>query len=115
MRWYSLSVSVWIGATVMRVAGVHAHRVDVFDRADDDDVVVLVAHHLQLEFLPADDRLLDQHFVHRRGIEPALNDRLEFFDVVGDAAAGPAEGERRTDDQGQADDRRALCALRPSL
>ena len=36
------------------VAGVHAHRVDVLDRADDHDVVVAVAHHLELELAPAD-------------------------------------------------------------
>ena len=38
-----------------RVAGVHPHRVEVLDAADDDDVVRLVAHHLQLELLPAQD------------------------------------------------------------
>ena len=37
-----------------RIAGVHAHRVEVLDRADDDDVVVGVAHHLHFELLPAD-------------------------------------------------------------
>ena len=42
------------------VAGVHAHRIDVLDRADDDEVVGDVAHHLELEFLPADHRLLDR-------------------------------------------------------
>jgi hypothetical protein len=35
-----------------RVAGVHAHRVEVFDRADDDAVIGPVAHHLHLEFFP---------------------------------------------------------------
>ena len=103
IRWYSLSVSVWIGATVMRVAGVHAHRVDVLDRADDDDVVVLVAHHLHLVLLPPDDRLLDEHLGHRRGVEAALDDLLELLDVVGDAAARAAERERGADDQRQAD------------
>ena len=39
-----------------RVAGVHAHRIEVLDRADDDAVVALVAHHLHLEFLPAEHR-----------------------------------------------------------
>ena len=38
-------------------------------RADDDDVVGLVAHHLQLEFLPADDRFLDEHFADGAEIE----------------------------------------------
>ena len=37
-----------------RVAGVHAHRVEVLDRADDDAVVLAVAHHLHLELFPAD-------------------------------------------------------------
>src|SRR5690606_13478190 len=36
-----------------RVAGVDADRIEVLDGADDHGVVVLVAHHLQLVFLPA--------------------------------------------------------------
>ena len=36
-----------------RVAGVDAHRVEVLDRADDHDVVGAVAHHFQLELVPA--------------------------------------------------------------
>ena len=43
-----------------RVAGVDAHRVEVLDRADDDDVVGVVAHHLELVLLPAEDRLLEE-------------------------------------------------------
>ena len=31
----------------------HAHRVEVLDRADDHDVVAAVAHHLELELVPA--------------------------------------------------------------
>ena len=34
--WYSLSDSVWHGATTMRVARVHAHRVEVLHVADGD-------------------------------------------------------------------------------
>ena len=44
-----------------RVAGVHAHRVEVLDRADDHHVVLGVAHDLELVLLPADDRLLEEH------------------------------------------------------
>ena len=47
------------------IAGVHAHRVEVLDGADDDAVVGEVAHHLELEFLPAERALFDQDFVHR--------------------------------------------------
>ena len=68
-------MSVCAGATVTRVAGVDAHRVDVLDRADDDDVVVAVAHHLELELAPAEHRLLDQHLVDRARRE-ALGDDL---------------------------------------
>ena len=39
------------------VAGVDAHGIDVLDGADDDHVVLEVAHDLQLELLPADDAL----------------------------------------------------------
>src|SRR5918997_861350 len=42
------------------VTRVHAHRVDVLDRADDHDVVRAVAHHLELELAPAEHRLVDQ-------------------------------------------------------
>ena len=36
-----------------RIAGMHAHRIEILDRADDDAVVGPIAHHLHLEFLPA--------------------------------------------------------------
>ena len=48
-----------------RIAGVHAHRIEVLDRADDHDVVVVVAHDLELELLPPEHALLDQHLVRR--------------------------------------------------
>jgi hypothetical protein len=77
-----------------RIAGMHAHRIDVLDRADDDAVVRLVAHDLHLVFLPAEQRFLDQNLGGRRGVEAALATiSLELFLVVGDAAAGAAHGE----------------------
>ncbi len=57
-----------------RVARVHAHRIEVLDRADDDAVVVAVAHHLHLVLFPADHRLFEQHFARRRGVEAARHD-----------------------------------------
>ena len=44
---------------------VDAHGVQVFDGADDDHIVGHVPHHLQLELLPPDQALLDQH-LHAR-------------------------------------------------
>ena len=86
-----------------RIAGMHAHRIDVLDRADDDAIVGLVADHLHLVLLPAEHRFLDQHFGGRRGVEAALDDLDELLVVVGDAAAGAAERERRPDDRRQPD------------
>ena len=43
-----------------RVARVNAHRIEILDRAHDDDVVVSVPHDLELELVPADQRLLDE-------------------------------------------------------
>ena len=81
----------------------HAHWVDVLDRANDDAVIFFVAHHLHLVLFPAKYGLFDQHFVGRRGVDAAFDDVDELGLVVGDAAAGAAHREGRTDDGGQAD------------
>src|SRR5713101_6728431 len=60
------------------IARVHAHRVEVLDRADDDDVVLGVAHHLELELLPAGDRLLDEDLVGGRRLQPPGDLRTEL-------------------------------------
>ena len=83
------------------VAGMHAHRIDIFDRADDDAIVLAVAHHLHLELLPAEERFLDQDFGGGRGDQAAADDMLELLAVIRDAAAGAAEREGRADDRGQ--------------
>ncbi len=85
------------------VAGMHAHRIEVLDRADDDAVVLAVAHHLHLELFPAEQGLLDQHLGGRRQVEAAVDDLLELLDVVGHAAAGAAHGEAGADDHRIAD------------
>ena len=85
------------------VAGVHAHRIDVLDRADDDEVVGAVAHDLELEFFPADDRLFEQDLVDRAEVESAAGELAELLDVVGDAGADAAERERRPDDARKAE------------
>ena len=76
----------------------HAHGVEVFNGADDDDVVRQVAHHLQLEFLPAQHAFLDQAFMHRRKVESASQNLHQLFAVVGDAAARSAQREARPDE-----------------
>src|SRR5260370_11507136 len=85
------------------VARVHAHRVDVFYTTYNHYVVGLVAHHLQLELLPAQHRLLDQHLVRRAVAERPRPHLLQLLAVVGDAAAQPAQRERRPEDAGKAE------------
>ena len=87
-----------------RVAGVHAHRVEVLDGTDDDALVLVVAHDLHLVFLPAEQAFLDEHLVRRGNFEAAGRDLLEFIAVVGDAAAGAAEREAGADDERESTD-----------
>ena len=94
-----------------RVAGMHPHRVDILDRADDDGVVGAVAHHLHLKLLPADQAFVDQHFGRRRRFQAGTDEMLIFLAVVGNPAARPAEREAGADDGRQAD----MLERRPRL
>ena len=85
-----------------RVAGVHAHRVEVLDPADDDHVVGAVAHHLELVLLPPEHRLLEQDLADRARVEASDHEVAELVLVVGEAGATAAEDERRTADQREA-------------
>ena len=78
-----------------------AHRVEVLDRADDDGVVSAVAHQLELELVPAEQRLLDEHLADRALGERALQQTLELLGRPRRAAAVPAERERRPQDHRQ--------------
>jgi len=79
------------------------HGVEVLDGADDDHVVCGITHDLQFVLLPADDRLLDQDLVGGRRVDAGHGHLLVLFHVVGDPAAGPAQGEGGTDDRREAD------------
>ena len=83
----------------------HAHRIEIFDRADNDAIVGAVAHHLHLVFLPAQHGFFQQHLAGRRQIQTALQNLDQFLAVIGDAAAAAAEGEGRADDGRKADGR----------
>ena len=77
----------------------HPHRVEVLDRADDHDVVVQVADHLELELVPAADGLLDEHLGDRALAQAPLDDRPQLRLRLGEAAAVAAERERRANDR----------------
>ena len=85
-----------------RVTGVHAHRVEVLDGADDDAVVLFVADHFHLVLFPTDQRFVDQQFLGWRQVQATGADFFEFFTVVGNTAASAAHGERRADDAREA-------------
>ncbi len=86
-----------------RLAGVHAHRVEVLDRADDDHVVGVVAHDLELVLLPSDDAALDEDLGDRARGEAPFGDALHLALVVCDAGAATAEDERGAHDHRVAD------------
>ena len=87
-----------------RIACVHAHRIEIFDRTNDNAVIHSVAHHFHLEFFPADERLFDQHFANRRHGKTAAGDFVQIVRIIGDAAAAPAECERRPNDERKSSD-----------
>ncbi len=76
----------------------HAHRVEVLDRADDDAVARVIAHHLELELLPALERLLDEHLPDRARGEAGGDPRLKLLRSAGEAAAAAPERECGADD-----------------
>ena len=81
------------------IAGVHADRIDVLNRADDNDIVLLVAHQLELVFLPALDAFLDQDLVGRGIMDSRACDAVQLVLVMRDAGAESTHGEARADDQ----------------
>jgi hypothetical protein len=85
------------------VARMHAHGVDILDRADADHLVPGIAHHLVLEFHPALERLLDQHLARHGERQAAGGDHTQFLHVVDEAAAGAAHRVGRTHHQREAD------------
>ena len=74
----------------------------VFDRANDDAVVRLVANHFHFVLFPTDQRFFNQQLVGRRQVDTTLADFFEFFWVVGNAAASAAQREAGANDHGEA-------------
>ena len=70
----------------------HPHGVHVFDEADGDLLVLGVAHHLQLQLFPAQNRFFHQHLAHQAGGQAAAHHHPQFVHVVDQPAAGAAHG-----------------------
>ena len=67
-----------------------AHRVYIFNEADRDHVVVLVADNFELKLFPAEDGLLNEDLMHQGCLETAGHDHFELFFVIDETAAGAA-------------------------
>ena len=89
----------------------YTHRIQIFNRAYDDAVVRLIAHHLHLEFFPAQQRFFDQQLTGGRCLQATLANCLELFGVVSNTASGSTQRKARSNDS-----RKAQGLLhRPSL
>ena len=73
-----------------------AHGINVLNKADRDHIVVRITDDLQFQFFPAKDRFFHKHLAHQTGLQASGADRLQFFPVVHQAAAGAAHGIGRT-------------------
>ena len=69
------------------IARVDAHWVEVFDRTDDDYIVVGIAKQLQLVLFPAEYCLLYQHLVGRGGVETPTQLFIELIFGMHEATA----------------------------
>ncbi len=86
-----------------RVTRVNTHGIEILDGANDDCVAGLVAHHLELVFLPAQDRLFDEDLPHGGEFETVTGFFEKLLLVVGNPCAAATENERRSDHQRIAD------------
>ena len=103
MIWYSLSVRVSAGATVME----SPVCTPIGSRFSIEQMMMQLSFlsrttSISNSFQPS-TRFLDQDFVGGGGVDAALDDLDELGLGVGDAAAGAAHGEGGPDDRGQAD------------
>ncbi len=85
----------------------HAHRIEVLNRTDDDAVVVPIAHDLHFKFFPPNDGLFQQYLGRWRHLQAVSHNELELLPVVRNAATCAAQCKRRTNNGGEAD----VCLL----
>ena len=57
-------------------------RIEVFDGANHNTVVVFITHEFQLILFPASDRLFDQHFGGGRRLESGTGDSDKVLFIV---------------------------------
>ena len=70
----------------------HAHRVDVFDEADGDHLVLGIAHDFDFQLFPTEDGFFDEALVRHGEFEAVTANGAEFFHVVAETAACTTHG-----------------------
>ena len=75
------------------IAGMHAHGIEIFNRADDHEVVAKIAHNLEFVFFPTEDGFLHESLVNGAHIQRVGNRVSKFFAIVGDRSACAAKRE----------------------
>ena len=81
------------GADHDAVAGMNAHRINIFHVADGDGGIVGIPHDLVFDLLKALDGFFHQHLMDRRKNQRVFHDFTKFRLVIGKAAACSAQRE----------------------
>ena len=76
----------------------YAHGIHVLYEADGDHMILGVPDHLQLQLLPAGDRLLDQDLADQAGGNSPADHRPQLFSVIDQTASCSTHGVGRPDD-----------------
>ena len=84
------------------VTGVDTHRIEVFDGADDNAVVVFITHNFHFVLFPANQRFINQQLIGWGQIQAAFTDFFELFAVIRDTTTGAAHSKGRTDNTWEA-------------
>ena len=69
-----------------RVACMHTHRVNIFDGAHANHLILCVAHHLNFELFPPLNRLFHQNLMRHREVQALTCNRVQLFNIVSKAA-----------------------------
>ena len=78
-----------------RIAGMYPHGVDVFHRADGNDIARRVAHGFKFNLFPPRHTALDKHLPNGRSLQPALCNAPQLCFVGRNAAAAAAQRKGR--------------------
>ena len=86
-----------------RIARMHPHRINVFNRTDDNCVIRRVAHNLHFKFFPTQKGFVDQDLAHRAGIKSRLAKVFVIFAIERHTTAGAPQRKCRADNGWQSD------------